>query len=136
MAGEILIGCSLAWLIIWSGLGLIPGKKHNKWIATMKNISQEGNLGEYWSNFDSYRKVISPHAHATNFACVSFLVGLAMIAGVIGFSSQFQLGLAIWLFVGVVLASIGMRLRISPIAGSGSALFLMALIASFIGLFV
>jgi len=136
MAGEILIGCSLAWLIIWSALGLISGKKHQEWIEQMKNISQEGNLGKYWSNFDGYRKVIAPHAHATTFAGVAFLVGLAMMVGVIGFPSQFQLGLAIWLFVGVVLAGIGMRLRVPLIAGTGSTLFLMALIASLIGLFV
>ena len=136
MAGEILIGCSLAWLIIWSALGLIPGSKHNKWIETMKNVSQEGNLGKYWLNFDNYRRVITAHAHATNFACISFLVGLAMMVGAIGFSSQFQLGLAIWLFVGVVVAGIGVRLRVSPIAAPGSILFLTALIVTFIGLFV
>jgi len=136
MAGEILIGCSLAWLIIWSALGLIPGKKHMEWIENMGNISQGGNLGQFWATFDGYRKVISVHAHATNFACVSFLVGLAMMVGVIGFTSQFQLGLAIWLFVGVVLAGIGNHLRIPLIVAPGSILFLTALIASFIGLFI
>ena len=136
MGGEILIGGSLAWLIIWSALGLIPGSKHIEWIEQMKNISQEGNLGLFWSTFDGYRKATTAHAHATTFACVAFLVGLGMTVGVIGFSSQFQLGLAIWLLAGVVLAGIGLRLRVRPIVAPGSILFLTALIASFIGLFV
>ena len=136
MGGEILIGCSLAWLIVWSALGLIPGRKHMEWIEKMKSISQEGNLGLFWTTFDGYKIQTTGHAHATSFACVALLVGLAMIAGVIGFSSQFQLGLAIWLLVGVVLAGIGGRLRIAPIVAPGNILFLTALIASFIGLFV
>ena len=136
MGGEILIGCSLAWLIIWSALGFIPGRKHREWIEKMKSISQEGNLGLFWSTFDGYKMQTSGHAHATSFACVAFLVGLAMKAEIIAYSSQFQIGLALWLFVGVVLAGIGGRLRITPIVASGSILFLTALIASFIGLFV
>jgi len=136
MAGEILIGCSLIWLIIWSALGLILGKKHLEWIEKMKSISQEGNLGLFWSTFDGYKIQTSGHSHATSFACVSFLVGLAMMVGVIGFSLKFQLGIAIWLFVGVVLAGIGGRLRITPIVATGSILFLTALIACFVGLFV
>ena len=136
MGGEILIGCSLAWLIIWSVLGLISGHKHDKWIEKMKQISQEGNLGLFWSTFDGYRIQTNGHAHANSFACVAFLVGLAMKTGIIGYSSQFQIGLALWLFVGVVLAGIGGRLRIVPIVVSGNILFLTALIASFIGLFV
>ncbi len=136
MGGEILIGCSLAWLIIWSALGLIPGSKHVEWIEKMKSISQEGNLSLFWSTFDGYKIQTSGHAHATSFACAAFLVGLAMKTGIIGYSSQFQIGLALWLFVGVVLAGIGGRLRITPIVASGSILFLTALIASFIGLFV
>ena len=136
MGGDILIGCSLAWLIIWAALGLIPGSKHVEWIEKMKSISQEGNLGLFWSTFDGYKTQTSGHAHATSFACVAFLVGLAMKAEIIGYSSQFQTGLASWLFVGVVLAGIGGRLRIAPIVASGSILFLIALIASFIGLFV
>ena len=136
MGGVILIGCSLAWLIIWSALGLIPGKKHVEWIEKMKGISQKGDLALFWSTFDGYKIQTSGHSHATSFACVAFLVGLAMNAGIIGYSSQFQTGLALWLFVGVVLAGIGGRLRITPIVASGSILFLTALIASFIGLFV
>lgn len=136
MGGEILIGCSLAWIIIWSALGLIPGKKHPEWIEEMKSVSQKGDLGPFWSTFDGYRKQTFAHAHATTFACVAFLVGLAMKAGIIGYSSQFQTGLAIWLFVGVVLAGIGVRLRNQPVAATGSVLFLLALIASFIGLFL
>ncbi len=136
MGGEILIGCSLAWLIIWSILGMISGFRHDGWIEKMKQVSQEGNLGLFWSTFDGYKIQTSGHAHATSFACVAFLVGLAMKAEIIGYSSQFQIGLALWLFVGVVLAGIGGRLRISPIVASGSILFLMALIASFVGLFV
>jgi len=136
MGGEILIGCSLAWLIIWSALGLKPGKEHAEWLEKMKGISQEGDLGKFWSTFDSYKIQTTGHAHANSFACVAFLVGLAMKTKIIGYSSQFQIGLALWLFVGVVLAGIGDRLRYTPIAASGSILFLIALIASFIGLFV
>ena len=136
MGGEILIACSLAWLIIWSALGLIPGKKHPEWIDEMKAISQKGDLALFWSTFDGYKIQTSGHAHATSFACAAFLVGLAMKTGIIGYSSQFQIGLALWLFVGVVLAGIGGRLRITPIVASGNILFLTALIASFIGLFM
>ncbi len=136
MGGEILIGCSLAWLIIWSILGMISGFRHDGWIEKMKQVSQEGNLDLFWSTFDGYRIQTNGHAHANVFACVAFLVGLAMKTGVIGYSSQFQIGLAIWLFVGVVLAGIGGRLRITPIVGFGSTLFLTALIAGFIGMFV
>lgn len=136
MGAEILIGCSLAWLIIWSVLGLISGHKHDEWIEKMKRISQEGDLGLFWSTFDGYRIQTNGHAHANSFACVAFLIGLAMKTEIIGYSSQFQIGLALWLFVGVVLAGIGGRLRITPIVASGSILFFAALIASFIGLFV
>ena len=136
MGGEILIGCSLAWLIIWSILGAISGFRHDGWIEKMKQISQEGNLDLFWSTFDGYRIQTNGHAHANSFACVAFLIGLAMKTGIIGYSSQFQIGLALWLFVGVVLAGIGGRLRITPIVGFGSILFLTALIAGFIGLFV
>jgi hypothetical protein len=95
MAGEVLIGGSLAWIIIWSALGMIPGSKHPTWIDGMKAISQQGNLAQFWTTFDGFRKVITAHAHATNFACISFLIGLAMVVGVISFSSRFQLGIAI-----------------------------------------
>jgi len=107
-----------------------------EWIEKMKSISQEGNLGLFWSTFDGYKIQTSAHAHATSFACAAFLVGLAMKAEIIGYSPQFQIGLALWLFVGVVLAGIGARLRIAPVVASGSILFLTALIASFIGVFV
>ncbi len=136
MGGEILIGCSLAWLIIWCAFGMIPGHRHDGWIENMKEISQKGNLGLFWSTFDGFRMQTNGHAHANSLACVAFLVGLAMKTGIISYSSQFQIGLALWLFVGVVLASIGGRFRITPVVAAGSMLFLTALIASFIGLFV
>lgn len=136
MAGEVLIGGSLAWIIIWSALGMIPGQKHMGWIEEMKTISQEGDLGKFWSSYDGFRKVIATHAHATNFACVSFLVGLAMIAGLIGYSMQLQLGIATWMIVVIVLSGIGTRFRKEIIIAPANILFLVALIVSFIGLFV
>ncbi len=136
MGAEILIGCSLAWLIIWSAFGMIPGFRHDGWIENMKGISQKGNLDLFWSTFDAFRMQTNGHAHANSFACVAFLVGLAMKTGIISYSSQFQIGLALWLFVGVVLAGIGGRFRITPVVAVGSGLFLTALIASFIGLFI
>ncbi len=39
MGGEILIGCSFAWLIIWSVLGAISGFKHEEWIEKVKLCS-------------------------------------------------------------------------------------------------
>ena len=89
MGAEILIGCSLAWLIIWSAMGVLPGRKHREWVEQMKSISQEGDLGKFWSTFDGYKIKTIGHAHATSFACVAFLVGLAMKAGTIGYSPQF-----------------------------------------------
>lgn len=136
MAGEILIGCALAWFIIWSALGMKSGKEHPGWLEKMQSISQEGNLGQFWSTFDGYKIQTTGHAHANSFASVAFLIGLAMKTQIIGYSTQFQLGLAIWLFVGVILSGIGDRLRLVPIAASGGILFLTALIASFVGLFV
>ena len=136
MGGEILIGCSLAWLITWSALGIIPGRKLPEWMENMKSVSQKGDLGLFWSTFDSIKIQTTAHAHANSIACVAFLVGLAMKAGVIGYSPQFQIGLAIWLFVGVVVQGIGDRLRALPISAAGGSLFLIALIASFIGLFM
>ena len=136
MGGEILIGCSLAWIIIWSAMGIKPGINHQKWLDNMKSASQEGGLGKFWSIFDDYKIFTHAHAHTLSFSCVAFLVGLAMEVEMIGFSSGFQVGLAIWLFVGVVLAGIGARLRFAPITGVGSLLFLTALIVNFVGLFI
>ena len=136
MAAEILIGCSLVWLIIWSILGMKAGKEHIEWLGKIDTISKEGDLGKFWSTFDGLKIKTTAHAHANSFACVAFLIGLAMKAEIIGYSLQFQMWLAIWLFVGVVLAGIGDRFRFVPIAASGSILFLTALIASFVGMFV
>ena len=136
MGAFILITCSLAWIIIWSFLGLIAGKIHPEWLKKIKTISQEGDLGKFWSTYDSFMVQKIGHAHANSFACVTFLIGLAMKAEIIGFSSQFQIILAIWFFVGVILAGFGDRLRIVPMAAVGSILFLTALIASFVGLFM
>jgi len=72
MGGEILIGCSLAWLIIWSALGLKPGKGHAEWVEKMKSISQEGDLNKSWSTFDGYKIETTAHAHANSFASVAF----------------------------------------------------------------
>ena len=136
MGSEILITSSLAWLIIWSIVGMKIGKDHPEWLEKVNKISQEGDLGKFWSTYDSFMIQKTGHAHANSFACVTFLIGLAMKVEVIGFSSQFQTILAIWFFVGVVLAGFGDRLRIVPVAAAGAILFLTALIASFIGLFV
>jgi hypothetical protein len=136
MASEILITCSLAWLIIWSFLGMLAGKRHPQWLQEVKTISQEGDLGKFWATYDDYIIQKTGHAHANSFASVAFLIGLAMKLEIIGFSSQFQTILAIWMFVGVILAGFGDRLRNVPLAGAGGVLFLTALITSFVGLFV
>ncbi|MFQ5865319.1 MAG: hypothetical protein ACE5IW_08845 [bacterium] len=136
MAGEILIGGSLIWLIIWSALGLKAGKEHPEWLEKMKSTSQKGDLGQFWSTFDGYRIQVPAHAHANVFACITFLVGLAIKSEIIGYSSQFQTGLTIGFFVAMIVAAIGERFRIVPAAAAGSLLFLIALIATFIGLFV
>jgi len=136
MAGEILIACSFAWLIIWSVLGMKAGKEHPEWLEKMKSISKEGNLEQFWSTFDGFKIQTTAHAHTNVFACVAFLVGLAMKLEIFGYSPQFQLGLALWIIVSVVLSGIGDRLRSVPIAAAGGILFLTALIACLIGLFV
>ena len=136
MASEILITCSLAWLIIWSFLGLLAGKRHPQWIEQVKTVSQQGDLAKFWSTYDGFIIQKTGHAHANSLACVAFLIGLAMKVEIIGFSSQFQTVLAIWMFIGVILAGFGDRLRNVPLAGAGGILFLTALIASFVGLFV
>ncbi len=136
MGSEILITGSLAWLIIWSFLGMLAGKQHPEWLEKVKKISEEGNLGKFWLTYDSYMIQKTGHAHANSLASVAFLIGLAMKVDVFGYSSQFQTILAIWFLVGVIFAGFGDRLRIVPVAAVGGILFLTALIASFIGLFV
>ena len=135
MASEILITCSLAWLIIWSFLGLLTGTKHPDWIKTLQTISKAGDLEKFWSTYDGFIIQKTGHSHANSFACVTFLIGLAIKLEIFGFSAQFQTILAIWMFLGVILAGFGDRFRMVPLAGAGGILFLTALIASFIGLF-
>ena len=136
MASDILITCSLGWIIIWSFLGMLAGKSHPEWLKKVQAASQEGDLAKFWSTFDSFIIQKTGHAHANSFACVAFLIGLTMKMGVIDFSALFQTILAIWMFVGVILAGFGDRFRIVPLAGAGGILFLIALIVSFVGLFV
>ncbi|MBC8186243.1 hypothetical protein H8E88_34605 [candidate division KSB1 bacterium] len=136
MGAEILITGSLAWLIIWSFLGMLAGKQHPEWLEKVNKISEEGDLGKFWSTYDSFMIQKTGHAHANSFAVVTFLIGLAMKVDLIGYSPQFQTILAIWFFIGVILAGFGDRLRNVPLAAAGGILFLTALIASFIGLFV
>jgi hypothetical protein len=136
MAGEILIICSLAWFIIWSFLGLLAGTRHPKWIEEVKATSQEGDLGKFWSTYDGFIIKKTGHAHANSFACSAFLIGIAMKIEIIGFSPQFQTILAIWMFIGVILAGFGNRFRIVPLSATGAILFLTALITIFVGLFV
>ena len=136
MAGLVLIACSLAWMIIWSALGMKVGKEHPEWVEKVKNFSQQGDLGQFWSTYDGYKILITAHAHANGMACVAFLIGLAMKLEIIGYSATFQFILAIWLFLGVILSAIGDSRRTIPVIATGGLLFLTALIACFIGLFV
>ena len=136
MGSDVLITGSLAWLIIWSFVGMKAGKNHPEWLEKIKGISQEGNLGKFWSTYDGFMIQKTGHAHANSLACVTFIIGLAMKVDIIGFSVQLQTILAIWFLVGVVLAGFGDRLRVVPLAAAGGILYLTGLIASFIGLFV
>lgn len=72
MAGELLVGFSLVWLIIWSIFGLKAGIAHPQWLEKMKSISHKGGLDEFWSTYDDFRIQIPAHAHANGFACVFF----------------------------------------------------------------
>ncbi|MFQ5825046.1 MAG: hypothetical protein ACE5JB_13415 [bacterium] len=136
MASEILIIGSFIWLISWSILGLKAGVAHPEWVEKMKSISQKGGLDEFWSTYDGFKIQIPAHAHANTFACITFLIGLAIKLEIIGYSPQFQTALAIGFFVAMVLAAIGERFRIVPVAAIGSMLFLVGLIVSLIGLFL
>jgi len=136
MAAEMLIGFSFIWLIIWSILGLKTAKAHPQWVENMKSISQKGQLDEFWSAYDGYKLEVPAHAHANGFAGIIFLIGLAMKLEVIGYSSQFLTGLAIGFAIAMILAAIGERFRIIPLAAIGSMLFVVGLIISFIGMFV
>ena len=136
MGGEILIVCSMAWLIIWSFLGMLAGKDHPQWIENVKAAAGKGDLSKFWSTYDGYIIRKTGHAHANCLACVAFLIGLAMKIEIIGFSPQFQTILAVWMFVGVIVEGFGNRFRNVPLAAAGGILFLTALIASFIGLFM
>jgi hypothetical protein len=136
MGVEILVAGSLAWIIIWSFLGMLAGKQHPDWLVKMKAISHEGDLGKFWSTYDSYIIQKTGHAHANSLACVALVIGLAMKTDIIGFSPQFQTILAIWFLVGIIFAGFGDRLRIVPVAAFGGILYLTAMIVSFIGLFV
>jgi hypothetical protein len=126
----------MAWLIVWSFLGLLTGAKHPEWLKKVQEIAKEGDLAKFWSTYDSFIVQKTGHAHANSMACAAFLVGLAMKVEMIGFSSQFQTIVAIWMFIGVIIAGFGDRLRIVPLSAIGSTLFLTALITSFVGLFV
>ncbi|NOZ60449.1 MAG: hypothetical protein GXO74_02100 [Calditrichaeota bacterium] len=136
MASEILIGFSFIWLIIWSIFGLKAGMAHPEWVEKMKSLSEKGGLDEFWSTYDGFRIQIPAHAHANNFACITFLIGIALKTEIIGYSSQFQMGLAIGFIIAMILAAIGERFRIVPVAAIGSMLFLAGLIVSFVGMFV
>ena len=134
--GEILIICSMAWIIIWSFIGMRNGSSHPKWLEKMGDLAKKGELHNFWSTYDGFMMKKTGHAHANCVACVSFLVGLTMKIDMIGYSEMFLTILAIWMFAGVILEGIGTRLRIIPLSAVGSILFLTALIASFVGLFV
>ena len=135
MTGEIFAG-SFIWLIIWSAFGLKAGIAHPQWLDKMRSISQKGRLDEFWSTYDGFRIQIPAHAHANGFACITFLIGIAINTEIIGYSSQFQTGLAVGFFVAMILAAIGERFRIVPIAAIGSMLFLLGLVVSFVVTFV
>ena len=136
MAAELLIGFSFVWLITWSIFGMKAGKTHPQWLENMKSASQKGNLEEFWTTYDGFKIQVPAHAHANGFASIIFLIGLAMKAEILGYSSQIQTILAIGFAVAMILAAIGERFRIVPVAGIGSALFVVGLIVSFIGMFV
>ena len=72
MGSEILITGSLAWLIIWSFFGMLAGKQHPEWLEKIKTIYQEGDLGKFWSTYDSYIIQKTGHAHANSLVCVTF----------------------------------------------------------------
>jgi len=105
-------------------------------LKNMEEYAKEGNLAQLWSTFESQKVHSVAHAHAICYSCVAFLVGLAMVAEVIGYPPGFQIALALWYAVGVVLASIGDWLHFIPIIVVGNILFLTATITSFIGIFV
>lgn len=136
MGSQILITGSLTWLIIWSFLGMLVGKKHPEWLEEMKVISQEGGLGKFWATFDGFMKQKIGHAHANALATVTLVIGLSMKMQLFGYSENLQTILAICFLVGLVLAGFGDRFRNVPIAGTGAIFYLIGLIATFIGLFV
>jgi len=136
MASIILVGCSLAWMILWLILGFIPGKNLPRYRDEMERIAGEGDLAQFWATFDDRKVQTVAHAHATVFSCVTFLIGLAMEVGLIGYGQTFQIVLAVWLMSGVILESLGTRHRFVPAVIVGYVLFLTAVIASFIGVIV
>ncbi len=136
MASEILIAGSLAWIIIWSILGLIVGSGVVPWLGEMKELAKAGNLENFWASLDEHRQKKTAHAHATSLSCVALLVGLLFNFDLVGYSSTFLLILAIGILVGIILASIGDRFRITPVIAAGSILFLTGLIITFVGLFL
>ena len=136
MESDILLSGSLAWIIIWSILGLKIGKEHLVWLDKMEKISTEGDLGKFWSTFDGFKMHVAAHAHAICFSSIAFALGLTMKAGLIDYSSIFLTVLSVWLLVGIVLASVGDYFRSLPIVIPGNILFLTGLITSFIGLLI
>ena len=136
MGSEILVACSLGWIIVSGIFGFIDGVGHPKWVEDVVAASKEGDLEKHWSIYDSLKIKSIAHAHAMGFSCVAFLIGLAMKAGMIGFSESFQTILAIALMAGIVLSSIGNRFRLVPIIAPGSILVMLGLIISFVGVFI
>ncbi len=135
MVGNLLIIGAFTWIILWSIYGLKLGTEHLPWLAQMKGLSKGSSLSEFWDMFDGFKVKSGAHAHATNFALIAFLVGLAMHLELIVFSSPVLLTLSIVMLLGIVLAGIGGLTRQVALMIPGNVLFLISLIICFIGLF-
>ncbi len=136
MASDILIIGSVAWIILWSIYGLKLGAEHLPWLAKMKGLSKGTDLAEFWDTFDGFKARKTAHAHTTSFAVIAFLVGLAFHLDLIMLGCTFGIVVAIVMLVGIVLGGLGGLFRNVALMAGGNILFLLALIACFIGLFL
>lgn len=71
-----LIIFGLAWIVIWSGIGLLLALQDGGYAGAMQSAADAGNLSIFWATMRAWKIRASTHAHVLNFSYFAIILGL------------------------------------------------------------
>ena len=135
-AGKVLIGFALLCLIIWCVVGFYIGSSSEGYHQKMAEYAGNRDLEQFWATFSAWKSHTVAHAHGLCLSMVAFLIGLSMAVRAINVSKKFSAALTIVFIAGIALASVADWFGVVPLVIIGDTLFIIALVAAFVGLFI